>query len=213
MRNAERGNFVREPAADQFGDFERAHPDAAHVVNVDDFGQRLFLLRRPGRQTDAAKRARGRSGWPCAAQFFDAPGPAEDFRCTAALMISINLANGNSNGMVANSAPASGETASGGVTVAAGSRHAHPFAERRSNSRVRRRRNLRRARRGQTSGAIRDGRGFRRADGLPACADKSAEPDGRRSSARSASSVARASDPSARKASADRARSKTMRVP
>src|ERR1039458_7304491 len=42
-----RSDIVREPAADEFGDFERTHPDMASLVNADDLGERLLLLRRP----------------------------------------------------------------------------------------------------------------------------------------------------------------------
>ena len=58
---------MREPAADEFGDFERTHPDAARLVNADDFGERLLLLRRPRRagSGDGGRGVtRGRSGWP-----------------------------------------------------------------------------------------------------------------------------------------------------
>ena len=60
---------MREPAADELGDFERTHPDAAHFVNVDDFGQRLFLLRRPGRGRRSP--GAGQFRMAVAAQFFN----------------------------------------------------------------------------------------------------------------------------------------------
>ena len=77
-RRTGRGDVVREPAADEFGDFERAHPDAARLVNVDDAGQRLFLLGRPlfrqagsfHRRVDGVREAR-QIGMAGAAQFLD----------------------------------------------------------------------------------------------------------------------------------------------
>ena len=60
---------MREPAADKLGDFERTHPDAAHLVNIDHSGQRLFLLRRPGRGRRSP--GAGQFRMAVAAQFFN----------------------------------------------------------------------------------------------------------------------------------------------
>ncbi len=59
---------------------------------------------------------RGKSGWPCRRNSSMATASGILSR-TASSMICINLANGNSNGMVANSASLSDEAASGGVMV------------------------------------------------------------------------------------------------
>ena len=68
-----------QPAADQFRDFERTHPHAARLVNVDDFGQRLFLLRRPGRGTAREKPRAAGPGWPCAPEFLERLGQRQIF--------------------------------------------------------------------------------------------------------------------------------------
>ena len=47
VRGAGRRHIVRQTAANEFGDFERAHPDPACLINFDDAGQSFFLLGRP----------------------------------------------------------------------------------------------------------------------------------------------------------------------
>ena len=41
------GNFLLQLPADEFGDFQRAHPDAADAVHADDGGEGAFLFGRP----------------------------------------------------------------------------------------------------------------------------------------------------------------------
>jgi hypothetical protein len=198
---------MRELAADEFGDFERTHPDAAHAVNVDDFFERLFLLRRPRRRK--RRRRRGgdarQIGMAVAAQFFNrlrereifADGALDDFHQFRERKFKRNrgkLGVGLLRDRI------------GRRHRAAGNGDAHPFAERGivaefGDVGISRALDVREpvARFGMDVD-------FVKPDDLQSCARKCGAQDGRRKIARSASTAARASNPSARKASAGRAR-------
>ena len=72
-RQEGRGGFGRllvvPLAADEFGDFQRANPDAAHGVHRHDLGQRSFLRGRPLRGDDRWQR--GQAAHSSAAELFD----------------------------------------------------------------------------------------------------------------------------------------------
>ena len=116
-RNAQRRNVLRQPPADEFGDFQRSHPYAARVSMLTILASACSCcgVHVHGRGRCAPDGANPDGPRDATPQW---PAPAANVRSRRSLTISISRANGNSNGIVANSDSASAAAASGGVTVA-----------------------------------------------------------------------------------------------